>query len=61
MNASVVAGSINTSKTAFYTKGRTAFKVDRIKSVQEQRAYEIGARPPYMYTSLCPDRRYRKS
>jgi hypothetical protein len=60
MNASVVAGSIITSKTAFYTKGRTAFKVDRIKSVQEQRADEIGARPPYMYTSLCPDRRYRK-
>jgi hypothetical protein len=60
MNASVVAGSIITSKTAFYTKGRTAFKVDRIKSVQEQRADEIGARPPYMYTSLCPDERYRR-
>ena len=60
MDASIVASNINISKTAFYTKGRTAFKVDRIKSVQEQRADEIGARPPYMYTSLCPDRRYRK-
>lgn len=60
MNESMVAGSINLTKTAYYTKDRAACKVERVKSVQEQRADEIGVRPPYMYTSLCPDRRYRK-
>lgn len=60
MDASIVASNINISKTAFYTKGRTAFKVDRIKSVQEQRADEIGSRPPYAYTSACPDKRWRR-
>ena len=29
MDASIVASNVNISKTAFYTKGRTAFKVDR--------------------------------
>jgi len=24
------------------------------------KAMEIGQRPPYMYTSLCPDEKYRK-
>jgi hypothetical protein len=60
MNESLVAGSINLTKTAYYTKGRAACKVERVKSVQEQRSDETGARPPYIYTSLCPDRRYRK-
>ena len=30
-----------------------------IRSRQSVSAEEIGARPPYMYTTLCPDPRYR--
>jgi hypothetical protein len=58
--ASLEANMIDLRKTAVYTVGRKACKVDRVMSVQEQRANEIGSRPPYMYTSLCPDERYRR-
>ena len=30
-----------------------------IRTRQSISADEIGARPPYMYTTLCPDPRYR--
>lgn len=30
------------------------------KNVVPEMASIIGARPPYMYTSLCPDPNYRK-
>lgn len=51
---------INTSTIAKITKHGKPVTVPRVASVQEMRAKEIGARPPYMYTSLCPDRRFRK-
>ncbi len=59
MMHSIEAAQINISKTAFYTHGRTAVKVDRVLSVQERQADEIGKRPPYAYTSACPDKRWR--
>jgi hypothetical protein len=58
--SSIVATSIDLRKTTRIVKGKKTVNVDRVMSIQEQRADEIGARPPYMYTSLCPDRRYRK-
>lgn len=60
MDASIVASNINLAKTAFYTKGRTAIKVERIKSDQEKKSDEIGSRPPYAYTSACPDKRWKR-
>lgn len=32
----------------------------RILSEQERHVMEVAQRPPYMYTSLCPDARYRR-
>ena len=57
---SLIAASVDLRRTTRMVKGKKTVNVDRVMNIQEQRANEIGARPPYMYTSLCPDRRYRK-
>lgn len=57
---SVEAMSIDLRQTATYTVGRKACKVARVKTTQERRADEIGARPPYAYTSACLDERWRR-
>lgn len=57
---SLVATSIDLRKTTRIVKSKKTVNVDRVMSIQEQRANEIGSRPPYMYTSLCPDERYRR-
>jgi hypothetical protein len=56
---SLEAINIDLSKTTFVTRKKKTIKVDRVMSVQERKADEIGKRPPYAYTSACPDVRWR--
>jgi hypothetical protein len=52
--------NINLSKTAFITRDKKTYKVDRVPSIHERKATEIGKRPPYAYTYVCCDERYRR-
>lgn len=56
---SLEAININLSKTTFITRNKKTYKVDRVPSVYERKAAEIGKRPPYAYTSACPDKRWK--
>ena len=60
-SSSMVATAIDLRTATTITKGNKSVRVARVRDTYENRAHEIGTRPPYMYTSLCPDRRYRKS
>ena len=57
---SLEAININLSKTTFITRNKKTYKVDRVPSVYERKAIEIGKRPPYAYTHACCDKRYRR-
>ena len=57
---SMVAVSIDLRTTTQITRGKKSMKVARVRDLRENRADEIGARLPYMYTSLCPDERWRR-
>lgn len=58
--SSMVATAIDLRTATTITKGNKSVKVVRVRNTFENRAYEIGSRPPYMYTSLCLDERYRR-
>lgn len=59
-SSSIVATAIDLRTATTITKGNKSTKVARVRDTYENRAHEIGARPPYMYTSLCPDERWRR-
>ena len=56
----MVATAIDLRTATTITKGNKSLKVARVRDVHENRAHEIGARPPYAYTSACPDERWRR-
>ena len=58
--SSMVATAIDLRTATMITKGNKSVKVARVRDTFEDRAHEIGSRPAYMYTSLCPDERYRR-
>ena len=58
--SSMVATAIDLRTATTITKGNKSIRVARVRDTHENRAHEIGSRPPYMYTSLCPDERYRR-
>ena len=58
--SSMVATAIDLRTATTITKGNKSVRVARVRDTYENRAHEIGMRPPYMYTSLCPDERYRR-
>lgn len=57
---SMVAVSIDLRTTTQITRGKKSMKVARVRDLRENRADEIGNRPPYAYTSLCPDDMWRR-
>ena len=57
---SMAAVSIDLRTTTQITRGKKSMKVARVKDLHENRAHEIGARPPYAYTSACCDERWRR-
>jgi hypothetical protein len=57
---SLEAININLSRTTFITRDKKTYKVDRVPSIHECKAKEIGNRPPYAYTSACPNDEYRR-
>jgi len=57
---SLEAININLSRTTFITHGKKSIMVKRVPSVQERKTDIIGKRPPYAYTSACPDERWRR-
>ena len=59
-SSSMVATAIDLRTATTITKGNKSIRVARVRDTYENRAHEIGSRPPYMYTSLCPDRRYKR-
>ncbi len=58
--SSMVATAIDLRTDTTITKGNKSTKVARVRDTYENRAHEIGSRPPYAYTSLCPDERWRR-
>ena len=58
--SSMVATAIDLRTTTQITRGNKSTKVARVRDTYENRAHEIGSRPPYAYTSLCPDERWRR-
>ena len=58
--SSMVATAIDLRVATTITKGNKSIRVARVRDTHEDRAHEIGSRPPYMYTSLCPDERWRR-
>ena len=59
-SSSMVATAIDLRKTTTITKGNKSIRVARVRDAHENRAHEIGSRPAYAYTSLCPDERWRR-
>ena len=59
-SSSMVATAIDLRTTTTITKGKKSFRVARVRDKYENRAHEIGMRPPYAYTSACCDERYRR-
>lgn len=59
-SSSMVATAIDLRVATTITKGNKSIRVARVRDIRENRAHEIGSRPPYMYTSLCPDERWRR-
>lgn len=59
-SSSMVAATIDLRTNTTITKGNKSTKVARVRDTYEDRAHEIGSRPPYAYTSLCPDERYKR-
>ena len=59
-SSSMVATTIDLRATTQITRGNKSTKVARVRDTYETRAHEIGSRPPYAYTSLCPDERWRR-
>ncbi len=59
-SSSMVATTIDLRTASTITKGGRSIRVARVRDTYETRAHEIGSRPPYMYTSLCPDERWRR-
>lgn len=58
--SSMVATAIDLRTETTITKGNKSIKDARVRDAHENRAHEIGARPPYAYTSACCDERYRR-
>lgn len=58
--SSMVANAIDLRTATTITKGNKVFRVARVRDAHENRAHEIGARPPYAYTSACPDESRRR-
>jgi len=59
-SSSMVATAIDLRTATTITKGNKSVRVARVRDKYEDRAHEIGARPPYAYTSACCDERYRR-
>ena len=59
-SSSMVATAIDLRTATTIAKGKKSFRVARVRDTYENRAHEIGARPPYAYTSACCDERYRR-
>lgn len=58
--SSMVATAIDLRTATTITKGNKSVRVARVRDTFEDRAHEIGSRPPYAYTSLCPDEKWRR-
>ena len=58
--SSMVATAIDLRTATTITKGNKSIRVARARDKYENRAHEIGTRPPYAYTSACCDERYRR-
>jgi hypothetical protein len=48
------------SKFVWVKHGKKTILEKRVISEREEYVQRIASYPPYMYTSLCPDRRYRR-
>lgn len=59
-SSSMVATAIDLRTATTITKGNKSVRVARVRDKYEGRAHEIGMRPPYMYTSLCPDEKWKR-
>ena len=59
-SSSMVATAIDLRTATTITKGNKSVRVARVRDKYENRAHEIGTRPPYAYTSACCDERYRR-
>ena len=59
-SSSMVATAIDLRTATTITKGNKSIRVARVRDLRENRADEIGKRPPYAYTSACCDERYRR-
>jgi hypothetical protein len=59
-SSSMVATAIDLRTATTITKGNKSLRVARVRDAHENRAHEIGARPPYAYTSACCDERYKR-
>jgi len=59
-SSSMVATAIDLRTATTITKGNKSVRVARVRDTYENRAHEIGTRPPYAYTSACCDERYRR-
>ena len=58
--SSMAAAAIDLRTETTITKGNKSLRVARVRDAHENRAHEIGSRPPYAYTSACPDERWRR-
>ncbi len=58
--SSMAAAAIDLRTETTIIKGNKSLRVARVRDAHENRAHEIGARPPYAYTSACPDERWRR-
>ena len=47
-------------KLVWVKHGKKTVLEERVISEYDEHVKRIASYPPYMYTSLCPDRRYRK-
>jgi hypothetical protein len=59
-SSSMVATAIDLRTATTITKGNKSLRVARVRDAHENRAHEIGSRPPYAYTSACCDERYKR-
>ena len=59
-SSSMVATAVDLRTATTITKGNKSIRVARVRDTYENRAHEIGARPPYAYTRACCDERYRR-
>lgn len=47
-------------KLVWVKRGKKTVLEERVISKYDEHVKRIASYPPYMYTNLCPDRRYRR-